>query len=107
MSATSAVPVVKPTTVPYPCVKIHRVPGGNEEFIVKVMKARPNPKNPTKWEFKEAGLSIRFHGPKKGVQKFSGKRNGRKVYGPTVHMPGGHLNLWAAIEAAIGAFTVE
>jgi len=98
--------MIAPMSDPYPAVKIHWVPKGQDEYIVKIMKARRDPKNPGKWAFSEAGLSIRFHGPKVGLQRFTGKRNSKKVQGPAVYLPGGPENLRAAIEAALAAFQI-
>ena len=84
------------------------IPKGKFEYIVKMMYAKPNPKDPTHWKYCETGFGIRFHGNKRGVQHFvkkTGKGSAaRKFIGPPVMMKGGIENLLSALEVAYANF---
>ena len=94
---------VVPQHDPLPTIKVHAIVKGDQEWIIKVMKARPA-RNRKQWSYVEAGFSCRFHGNTKGVYPFV-NRDGHKL--AWVEFPGGDANLRAAMDVALKHMIVE
>jgi hypothetical protein len=96
---------VSPTTTgriipphdPLPTIKIHAITKGKQEWIIKIMKARPA-RSRSQWNYVESGFSCRFHGNTTGVYPFVNRDGERLAW---VEFPGGDANLRAAIDVAL------
>ena len=94
---------IVPPHDPLPTIKVHQIVKGDQEWIIKVMKARPA-RSRTQWNYVESGFSCRFHGNTTGVYPFV-NRDGVKL--AWVEFPGGDANLKAAMDVALEHMLVE